>query len=124
MVSYYYLHTNGSLIHKTLPIDPSDFVKKTWILDNENRATAWNLILESLALDTDKANVKRLIDKWECNLRDLAEYVSRTPNPTDLEIIGVDTYFNYFTNCDANQWFDWLAATPNGEEPDFENMPC
>ena len=51
----YYLHTNGELIHKNYTegieadFRESDFVKAFWVLDPEDRETAWTLLVEALA---------------------------------------------------------------------------
>jgi len=71
MKHYYYLHINGSLIHKPISVtesDPayfeSDFVKRIWVVDTEKRETAWMLAIEALALGADRKQVAELEKKW------------------------------------------------------------
>lgn len=67
MIHYYYLHTNGSLIHRMMPIDDeSDFVK-----DTEKRETAWTLLLEALAKGANVERVNELAIKWQCTAKNL-----------------------------------------------------
>ena len=68
---YYYLHTNGDLIHKPASVVDSDpeyfdspFVKKVWTIDTEDRGTLWIVLTEALALGANKERVKELQNKW------------------------------------------------------------
>ena len=45
MISYAYLHTNGSLIFKKNEIDPSDFVVQIFELDSTKRETFYKMIM-------------------------------------------------------------------------------
>ncbi|MFH1721201.1 MAG: hypothetical protein ABH950_01205 [Candidatus Altiarchaeota archaeon] len=72
MIHYYYLHTNGDLIHKNAIVvdaDPnyfdSDFVKKVWKLDDTDRGTAWVLCIEALALGARRERILELKEKWK-----------------------------------------------------------
>jgi len=122
MTGYYYLHTDGNLIFKRFCPDPSDFVRKIWPVDISNRASAWKIILEALALKGNVNKIKELSEKWNCDLKDLVEYIVRT-KPSNLEIDGLKLYFENIAMVDYNKWMDWLAATPKGDKPDWENMP-
>lgn len=68
---YYYLHENGSLIGKNPAVvdnDPqywdSSFVRKAWLINKNNRADAWNLILDAVELNASLEDIQRLIDTW------------------------------------------------------------
>jgi hypothetical protein len=113
----YYLHTNGSLIGKN-PIvlkDPdyfdSPFVKKHWIIDTENRAEAWDLVLEAIALGADKDRLRELVEKWGLTKKDCKEYIIRTPNPTPTQKEGLKLFFEYILDEDINNFFDDIAKT-------------
>jgi len=122
MTGYYYLHTDGNLIFKRFCPDPSDFVRKIWPVDISNRANAWRIILEALALKGNINRIKELAEKWNCDLQDLVKYMVKT-KPSDLEIDGLKLYFENIAMVDYDKWMDWLAATPKGDKPDWENMP-
>ena len=102
---YYYLHTNGDLIHKPGSYDEcnfrdSDLVVHYWRLDNGDRESAWTFLVE--ALSKKVTNVKRVLElaaKWGCNNEDAAIYAER---------IGLRLF------KDGNQW----VATKN----DFTNL--
>ena len=119
---YYYLHTNGSLIHKLSYPTGSEFVRQIWVIDITDRGDAWRLILESLALGANKSRVKELIDLWKCDLMDLIHCLTHNQNPSQLERDGLRVYFEV-AGTDYDKWMDWLAATPMGQTPDFESMP-
>lgn len=119
---YYYLHTNGSLIHKRSYPTDSDFVRQIWVIDITDRGDAWRLILESLALGANQKRVKELIDLWKCDLMDLIHCLTHNQNPSQLERDGLKIYFEVI-GADYDKWMDWLAATPIRQTPDFESMP-
>jgi len=124
MDGYYYLHTNGELIFKKFePEFDSDFVRKIWSIDTNNRANAWRIILESLALNANIERVKKLSLKWGCDLKDVVEYMKRAISPSNLEIDGLELYLTKIANKNYNEWMDWLASTPKGEEPNWSEMP-
>lgn len=120
---YYYLHTNGSLICKpasTVENDPqyfdSNFVVKYWPCDLSNRETAWNIIIESLALGADIARVKDLCEKWACDINDAHNYLART-TVTDLKRKGFGIFLTKIANIDPKKYWNWLGATPTGTTP-------
>lgn len=123
MEHYYYLHTNGELISKRLSPDPSDFTKKIWRIDTENRSDAWTVILESLALGAHIERIKDLASKWDCTAKDLVEFLVRTPEPTPLLQIGFKMFIEKILEKDFNEWCNWLEATPKGKEPNYSTMP-
>lgn len=122
---WYYLHTNGELIHKsTWPgEDNSDFVRKIWPCDISNRAHAWTIILESLGLGANVERVRELADRWQCDGKDLTEYMRRITDPPKAERDGIRIFLKQIIGVDPDVWFDWLAKTPKGGDPDFNSMP-
>jgi hypothetical protein len=77
---YYYLHTNGALIYKrdfgdtAADLRESDFVRAFWPIDPTDRATAWALLVEALAMGVDKARINELAAKWKCDDADAPNY--------------------------------------------------
>lgn len=78
---WYYLHTNGDLIHKNdvdggqaADFRESDFVRQFWRLDTDNRETAWGLLVEAKALGADSKRVDELADLWACDDIDAQRY--------------------------------------------------
>lgn len=77
---WYYLHTNGSVIYKreldgtAADIRDSDFARCMWPIDPSDRAGAWDIVVEALALGADKARVVELAAKWGCNDDDAEHY--------------------------------------------------
>ena len=71
MIAYYYLHTNGSLIYKpaiAVESDPdyfvSDFCKKVWRLNTENKRDAVAMLVEAKMLNANEKRIKELEEKW------------------------------------------------------------
>lgn len=62
---WYYLHTNGSLIHKRLRPDEGDFVRKIWRLNTKDRESAWIIAVEALAMGADKQRIMELAELWQ-----------------------------------------------------------
>jgi hypothetical protein len=97
---WYYLHTNGSLIYKrelggtAADIRESDFACAMWPMDPANRAGAWNILVESLALGADASRVKELAAKWHCDDADAANYA---------QYLGLNLFM------DGNAWCATLA---------------
>jgi len=86
MKHYYYLHTNGALIHKNSSVVDSlgasdyfdsDFVVKWWVMDDESRMDAWNLCIFSLEAGAKKERIDELILKWGLTDDDAKEYCER-----------------------------------------------
>lgn len=85
MKHYYYLHTNGDLIHKNASVVnsdgassyfDSDFVKNWWCLDDESRLDAWNLCIFALEAGANRKRIDELIEKWGINNEDGENYCS------------------------------------------------
>lgn len=84
MKHYYYLHTNGDLIHKVAAVVDSDpqyfdspFVRRVWTVDTEKRGDAWNLVIQALALGANKPRIKELQEVWGLTNEDAHEFAKR-----------------------------------------------
>lgn len=108
---YYYLHENGSLLYKrdlgdtAADLAESPFVKRFWGMDTLNRADAWTVLVEALALGVDKARVEELAAWWGCDDTDAEEYAARLGLTFDID---GDAW------CVAPPWFVNLAESPAG----------
>ena len=112
---YYYLHENGDLINKNPAVvnaDPSyfdsPFVKKVWYLDLTDRADAWKLVLESLALGARKSRVQELANKWNLTLEDFLEMLAQISQPSKLMIKGKDIFLSEILNIDPLKFWNAL----------------
>lgn len=107
---WYYLHQNGDLIYKPSPdaivdIRDSDFAVCSWPLDVSSRKTAWDILVESLALGANKERVNELAGKWNCNDDDADKYA---------EVVGVTIELDGNAWCaHANNFVD-LQESPAG----------
>lgn len=77
-IGWYYLHENKSLIYKNYPdaiadIRESDLCTAAWAWDG-TRQTAWQILVESLAIGANPARVKELSETWKCNDQDAINY--------------------------------------------------
>ncbi len=94
ITGWYYLHTNGDLIFKKFrPESDSPFVRRVWALAAEDRACAWLICIEALALGARKSRIDELAKKWELTDEDAQEFVKHTGQ------------FNLFRDGDA-----WCAT--------------
>ena len=78
---YYYLHSeSGDLIYKrdlggtVADLRESDFVEMFWPVDDEDRQTAWDLLVEAMAIGVSETRVDELVRKWKCDDADAAIY--------------------------------------------------
>lgn len=73
MITYYYLHTNGSLINKkdfpgiVQDLLESDFVVKFWEMNGEKRKTAWDFLVEAHACGVTLKTLLPLAERWGCD---------------------------------------------------------
>jgi len=81
ITGYCYLHTNGDLIFKLASVvesDPfyfdSDFVRKVWPVDPSDRAGAWRICIEALAMEANEARVVEVAAKWQLTDDDAQEF--------------------------------------------------
>lgn len=84
MKSYYYLHTNGDLIFKPERVVKSEpgyfdspFVRRVWLLDTEDRATCWIMLIEALSLGANAVRIKELQDLWNMTNEDAQIFAQR-----------------------------------------------
>jgi len=120
---YYYLHTNGDLIWKKFePEADSPFVKKVWPMDPSDRANAWTILLEALALGASIDRARDLATHWNCDEKDLTEMMARV-QPTDLMVKGMKRFLKDIIGVNHIRWFTWLTSTPKGQFPDVSTSP-
>ncbi len=100
---YYYLHTNGDLIWKRFRPEPSDFVRKVWVVDKSSRVTAWIIVIEALAMGAKRSRVEELAAKWGLTDEDARQFVGRSKDELNL--------FR-----DGNQWCATFGDFVNLEE--------
>lgn len=80
---FYYLHTNGSLIHKRgVPgidedLADSTFVVTYWPVDTTDRATAWRIAVEAGAAGADPSRIAELATLWGLTNEDGVIYAER-----------------------------------------------
>lgn len=124
MIGYYYLHTNGDLIYKpaiVVELDSSyfdsDFVKKYWCFDSEDRNDAWTIILEALILGANINRIKELSSKWGLTLKNFHEFMIRTPEPNDLLKQGIILFatevLEYSLDLITNKFWEILERAKN-----------
>ena len=114
---YYYLHTNGDLIGKNpVVVDgdasyfDSDFVRKVWKIDTDERDTLWTMMLEALALGARVDRVKECAERNKCDRADSIEMLVRI-KPNDLMRKGITIFIKEILNEDAKKyWGDVLAS--------------
>lgn len=112
IVGWYYLHENGDLIYKkdfegtVADIRESSFARSLWPMDPQDRAGAWNILVEASALKANPARIKELAEKWRCDDADAKHYA---------EHIGVDLFMeNGSTWCATRKDFINLQESPAG----------
>ncbi len=75
VTGYYYLHTNGDMIFKTTcPELDSGFVRRVWPFIADDRACAWIICIEALALGAHESRIKELQEKWGLTDEDASEF--------------------------------------------------
>lgn len=79
---YYYLHSNGELIHKSKHFDPVDFedstfVVKWWIIDLDNRIDAYNMLIAASIFGAKKTRIIDLAEHWGITNEDVPNYLIR-----------------------------------------------
>ena len=80
---YYYLHTNGELIHKSTDycetsFDESPFVRHYWLINLDNRADVWNFLTSAAVFGAKKERVIELREKWKMTDEDAQIYLEKT----------------------------------------------
>jgi len=112
---YYYLHTNGDLIGKNPVVVDSDdeyfsspFVKKVWLIETDDRADAWTLVLEALMLGADLNKIKELVKKWGLTYEDSKQYIVHT-KPTEELKKGLRLFAEKVLDMKPEDYFDKIA---------------
>lgn len=108
---WYYLHTNGQLIYKrelgetAADIRESSFAVMLWSFEKDDRAKAWQILVEALALKGDYSRIMELADKWGCDDSDAVTYA---------EYIGVKLSMDGNKQCATRKDFINLQESPAG----------
>ena len=111
LVGWYYLHTNGDLIFKrglgetAADIRDSDFARCMWPMRPDDRAGAWDIAVEGLALGARKERVAELAAKWGLNDTDADEYARRA---------GITLELDGNAWCATGPGFEDLQQSPAG----------
>jgi hypothetical protein len=77
---WYYQHHNGDLIYRrelggtAADIRESDFAVGLWPFDSDDRAMAWDMLIEALAGGARADRVMQLAEKWGCDDNDAQIY--------------------------------------------------
>ena len=102
---WYYLHTNDDLIYKRFRPDDSDFVRKIWQLNINDRGTAWLIAIEAKALGARESRINALADLWGLTDEDAHEFVANTGGNFQLFRDGVQwcATFGDFINLQESQ---------------------
>ena len=61
---FYYLHTNGDLIAKKFYPDDSDFVRKIWTVQLDERESGYVMLVEAACLGAKMPHVLDLAKQW------------------------------------------------------------
>ena len=119
---YYYLHTNGDLIGKNPVVvdsDPSyfdsDFVKRTWKIETEDRESCWIMLLEAVALGACIDRVRELADKWKCDKADSIEMILRI-KPNDILRKGIVIFVSKILDMDVEEYWKEVGASGDKKE--------
>lgn len=109
-IGWYYLHKNGSMIYKPSPdaivdIRDSNLARCAWPMDQSNRAGAWDICVEGLALGADKSRVAELAEKWGCGNRDAENYA---------KYLGVSLSLDGDKWCATGPGFEGLQVSQAG----------
>jgi len=112
MTGYYYLHseTKDLIFKKFEPEMDSDFVQKVWSMDTTNRADAWTIVLEGLALGAEIERVKELVDKWFLTFDDSVQMLKRIAGPSKLMQDGVVLYATKILNMEEEAYWDKVKS--------------
>jgi len=122
---YYYLHTNGDLIGKnpayTLNSDliGSDFVKSWWLIDMDDRADLWRVLLEGLAGGARLDRIKELVEKWKATKKDAFEMMVHM-NPSEVQRRGLLLFIEKVLGMDADVFFGEFMAWGKAEKEKAE----
>lgn len=112
---YYYLHTNGDLIHKpyidggqAADFRESPFVRMFWLIDTQERYDAWRLLVEAKALGARDDRVDELVAKWRCDDEDAQTFA---------DCLGLQLFMDGDSWCATRADFHDLQTSPAGFGP-------
>jgi hypothetical protein len=110
MIGWYYLHENGELIYKpradaACDIRDSNLALTMWPMDPSDRAGAWAILVEGLALGARPSRVSELADTWHCNDIDADRYADH---------VGVSLKKDGDSWCATGPGFENLQESPAG----------
>lgn len=74
---FYYLHVNGELIAKKFRPEPSDFVRKIWVLRPDERESAYIILIEAACLGAKMSRILELAKHWNCDGADGLTFCDR-----------------------------------------------
>lgn len=80
---YYYLHTNGDLIHKPKIVQPvadfeeSPFVRVYWKVDMDDRMDAYLMLIRARMLGARETRIQELLAKWNVTDDDALTFIER-----------------------------------------------
>ncbi len=102
---YYYLHTNGDLIHKSKHCDVSDFeessfVKKWWLIDLDDRVDIYNMLIHASMLGIKKERLKELVNRWNITDDDATHYCKSTKLTFKMDGSAYCVHGDNFTNLE------------------------
>ena len=126
---HYYLHVNGNLIGKNPAVVDSDphyfdgpFVVRHWCIETKNRAEAWNMILEALALGgkATVGRVRELCTKWKLTKADSFEFFTRIDQPTALQKAGLRRFLKRILGIEEDRYFKEFEKWEEKKEAQIE----
>lgn len=118
---YYYLHANGDVIGKNPELTHdsdligSDFVKRWWLIDLEERADLWRVLLEALAGGARLDRIKELAEKWKATKIDAFEMMVHM-NPSEAQRRGLLLFIDKVLGMEADAFFDEFKAWGKAEQ--------
>ena len=103
MIGWYYLHKNKELIYKNSPdaiadIRDSDLCHTAWSFSPEDRAGAWDILVEALSLGAKKERIAELAEKWKCDDIDAQKYADYLGINLNIDGSAMTAYREDFTN--------------------------
>lgn len=132
MISYAYLHTNGSLIFKKHEIDPSDFVVKIFELDGTKRETFYEMIMyccyyHEIGKFSDMETLKYLCKKYKFNGLDFPNYIvvaNKNYGGQFPYVIlnGIKSFIKNILEVDYTEYLAWMGESAGNSYALFE-MP-
>ncbi|MHA1303738.1 MAG: hypothetical protein ACTSPI_08555, partial [Candidatus Heimdallarchaeaceae archaeon] len=92
----------------------SDFVKKYWCIDLNDRLDAWNMLLEALCLGARIKRVKDLSKQWGMTFEDSMEYLKRNTQPNNYQKEGMEIFITEVLDMEIDEY--WGKVVEEGNE--------